>query len=110
MTRWGHHGCPDRFTALPRESDALHAISHNKTGPRRPKARAIFLCDLSMVRRDKVPVSLDGASPRYTQRLYGASIRCSAGRRQSHSPEGVMARSRAWPPAQGASPAIAPIR
>lgn len=69
MTRWGHHGCPDRFTALPRESDALHAISHNKAGPRRPKARAIFLCDLSMVRRDKVPVSLDGASPRYTQRL-----------------------------------------
>ena len=46
MTRWGHHGCPDRFTALPRESDALHAISHNKAGPRRPKARAIFLCDL----------------------------------------------------------------
>lgn len=69
MTRWGHHGCPDRFTALPREFDALHAISHNKAGPRRPKARAIFLCDLSMVRRDKVPVSLDGASPRYTQRF-----------------------------------------
>ena len=42
MTRWGHHGCPDRFTGLPRESDALHAISHNKAGPRRPKARAIF--------------------------------------------------------------------